>query len=220
MESSNPLKRSTARKRSSKPIYNVTRLLHIYLSMLGFTALLFFSVTGITLNHPDWFYSSAEVEREYTGTLPKEWIPQEDSTNSESSDSAAGIEKLSIVEFFRSTHGIGGAVSEFSVDDYQIIVGFAGPGYAADAFIEREDASYTLTESAFGSLAILNDLHKGRDSGQAWSWVIDLSALVMLIVSLSGLYLLLNLRNRKNTGLLLSVVGTAILVFVYLLWVP
>jgi hypothetical protein len=31
------------------------RWLHIYLSMFGLAAVLFFSVTGLTLNHPDWF---------------------------------------------------------------------------------------------------------------------------------------------------------------------
>ena len=36
------------------------RWLHIYLSMFGLAAVLFFSATGLTLNHPDWFYGNAE----------------------------------------------------------------------------------------------------------------------------------------------------------------
>ena len=40
-----------------------------------------------------------------------------------------------------------------------------------------------------GFVALLNDLHKGRDSGRAWSFVIDLSAVLMALVSLSGLVL-------------------------------
>ena len=36
------------------------RWLHIYLSMLGLAAVLFFSVTGITLNHPDWVFGQVE----------------------------------------------------------------------------------------------------------------------------------------------------------------
>ena len=34
-----------------------SRWLHIYLSLISFGAILFFSVTGLTLNHPDWFFS-------------------------------------------------------------------------------------------------------------------------------------------------------------------
>ena len=48
-----PAKRKA--KRSSFAAW--MRWLHIYLSMLGFTALIFFSVTGITLNHADWFFA-------------------------------------------------------------------------------------------------------------------------------------------------------------------
>ena len=31
------------------------RWLHVYLSMVSFAVLLFFAVTGFTLNHPTWF---------------------------------------------------------------------------------------------------------------------------------------------------------------------
>ena len=43
------------------------RWLHIYLSMFGLAAVLFFSVTGITLNHPDWFFGEAERRVEAEG---------------------------------------------------------------------------------------------------------------------------------------------------------
>ena len=38
-------------------LVKVTLWLHIYVSMLGLAAVLFFSVTGLTLNHPDWFFA-------------------------------------------------------------------------------------------------------------------------------------------------------------------
>ena len=36
------------------------RWLHIYSSMFGLVAILFFSVTGILLNHPSWTLGSGE----------------------------------------------------------------------------------------------------------------------------------------------------------------
>ena len=47
------------------------RWLHIYLSVFSLAAILFFSVTGITLNHPDWFY--AGVERRVEGEGDRRW---------------------------------------------------------------------------------------------------------------------------------------------------
>jgi len=39
----------------NKSTLSLSRLIHIYVSMALLTLLLFFSVTGITLNHPEWF---------------------------------------------------------------------------------------------------------------------------------------------------------------------
>jgi hypothetical protein len=37
-----------------------------------------------------------------------------------------------------------------------------------------------------GFFAVLNDLHKGRDTGKAWGWMNDLSAVLMTLVSRPG----------------------------------
>ena len=50
------------------------RWLHIYLSMFGLAAVLFFSVTGITLNHPDWAFGQVERGRKPGGQMDLKWI--------------------------------------------------------------------------------------------------------------------------------------------------
>src|SRR5436190_21141708 len=52
----------------------VVRWLHIYVSLLGFTALIFFAITGITLNHPTWFGIEAVRTKELKGEVKKEWL--------------------------------------------------------------------------------------------------------------------------------------------------
>jgi hypothetical protein len=71
-----------------------------------------------------------------------------------------------------------------------------------------------------GLAAILNDLHKGRDSGRAWGWLIDASAVFMTLVSASGIVLLLLLQKRRYSGLLAGVVGAALCLVVYVMWAP
>ena len=41
-----------------------------------------------------------------------------------------------------------------------------------------------------GAVAYLNDLHKGRQAGQAWSWFIDIFAIACFLFALTGLLLL------------------------------
>lgn len=47
---------------------SLSRWLHIYFSMLSFGVLFFFAVTGLTLNHTDWF-SGAQRTVQVTGRL-------------------------------------------------------------------------------------------------------------------------------------------------------
>ena len=132
----------------------------------------------------------------------------------------ARIRKLEIVELLRNKYGVKGALSDFLVEDDQCSVSFKGPGYSADAFIKRKDGTFELTEVRLGLVAVLNDLHKGRDSGSGWSWLIDVSAGFLVIVSLSGLAMLFFLKNKRVKGILVAVVGAALCYLVYGIWVP
>ena len=64
-------------------------------------------------------------------------------------------------------------------------------------------------------MAVLDDLHKGRDSGPLWSMVIDASAVVLAFLSLTGLWLLLYLKKRRRTGLWVALAGTIALVLAF-----
>lgn len=204
---------STVRRRHrwKARLAGLLRWLHIYLSMLGLAMLLFFSVTGLTLNHPDWFTSGEARLVEVEGTIDPNWVKPGAEEN---------VGKLEIVEYLRKTHGVRGALSDFRVDDIECMVTFKGPGYAADAFIERENGRYRFSETAHGVVAVFNDLHKGRDTGPFWSVFIDVSAVVAALMSLSGLGLLFFLKRRRAAGLGVALLGTAIVVLLAVLFVP
>lgn len=184
----------------------VSRWLHIYLSMGSFGVLFFFAVTGITLNHTEWFGNRQSVTQR-KGSVDLKWVNQKE------------VAKLEIVEHLRLM-GVKGALSDFRIDASQIGVSFKGPAYTSDAFIDRETGKYDLTETRMGFVAIINDLHKGRDSGRAWSLVIDLSAALMVFVSLSGLVLMFYIHKRRASGLIALACGAVLSYLIYVAWVP
>jgi hypothetical protein len=192
--------------------------LHIYVSMFGLAAILFFSVTGITLNHPGWFFAEAQRQVQAEGQLDPGWLHAHSSGRE--SESSGAVAKLEIVEYLRKTHDVRGALADFRADESECTVTFKGPGYAADAFIDRESGRYNLTQTYHGFVAVINDLHKGRDTGPVWSVVIDLSAVLMTVVSLTGLILLFYLKLRRRPGLVVSLIGAAVVVAISLCWVP
>jgi hypothetical protein len=195
------------------------RWLHIYLSMFGLAAVLFFSVTGLTLNHPDWFFAQAERSERAEGRINPAWLHRE-APAAEGADPSGQVAKLEVVEYLRKAHGVRGALVEFRVDEGECLVSFKSPGYAADAFIDRASGHYDVTQTSQGVVAVINDLHKGRDSGPVWSVLIDVSAVVMTLIALSGLVLLFYLKLRRVPGLVVILIGTAIVVAAFLLGVP
>jgi len=174
--------------------------------MVSFAIVFFFAVTGLTLNHQQWFARQQKTVQ-YKGQVDPKWL-------------GANVAKLEIVEYLRAHHKISSAVSEFRADDGQASVSFKGPGYEANVFIDRQSGAYDITETRMGLAAVLNDLHKGRDSGKAWGWVIDASAVFMTFVSVSGVVLLLFLQRRRFSGLTAGVAGAVLCYIVYTIWVP
>jgi len=185
----------------------LVRWLHIYLSMISFAIVFFFAVTGLTLNHAERFTGHVQTTQE-KGHLDASWTRGPDTLH---------INKLSIVEYLRKTHNINAALSDLRIDDSQIGVSFKGPGYAADVFIDRGTGAYELSKTSAGFIGIINDLHKGRDTGTAWSVFIDASAILLTLVSLTGMVLLLFLKRRRLGGLLIAALGLLLAWLVYII---
>ena len=203
-----PEQRALTRHAWKRRIAKYSRWLHIYVSMVSFAIVFFFAITGITLNHPDWM-NGAERTTELRGqldtTLTKAGSPEPD--------------KLAVVEALRQTHHITGAVADFRVEDTDLSVAFKGPGYAADVTIDRASGTYDGNESRLGFLAIVNDLHKGRDTGTIWKGLIDISAAVLAFISLTGLVLLYFLHKHRVAGVVLLLLGAVASYLAYVAWV-
>jgi hypothetical protein len=197
------------------------RWLHIYVSLLSFTALLFFAVTGVTLNHPTWFGVESQRTTEQQGQLDKALLNLSlTQATSDEPDYSLQVDKLAVAEQLRAKHHLRGAVGEFRVDEIECLIVFKGPGYSADVIVNRTTGDYQLTETVLGTVAILNDLHKGRDTGAGWAWVIDISAIVMAFVSVTGLILIFYLKRRRLSGIITAVVGTILFAVLYVWLVP
>ncbi|HEV3167478.1 MAG TPA: PepSY-associated TM helix domain-containing protein, partial [Isosphaeraceae bacterium] len=109
-----PAHERTLRRRISIRFAAIVRWLHIYLSMFGLAAVLFFSVTGITLNHPDWFYAQAERSVQNEGQINRKWLHLDSPSASSkaTADPSSQIAKLEVVEYLRKAHAVRGALAD------------------------------------------------------------------------------------------------------------
>lgn len=176
------------------------RWLHVYSSMISLLVVLFFGVTGLTLNHPQWTFGDEVDRTEVNGTMPDGWR-----------EADGDPDFLTISEYLRATHDVGGEVADHGVSGGEATISYKGPGYGADAFVEDlATGDYELVIEAQGWVGVLNDLHKGHDTSGLWSWVIDLSALLLVLVSLTGLGIQLFQRKRRTRAVAFAVAGAVL----------
>jgi uncharacterized protein len=180
-------------------------LVHIYISMAGFTLALLFAVTGLTLNHQDFGWSEPRV---VTSSI----IIDE---NLVRNPDRAALEK-----YLREKVGIQSPVTDYHEDSDQIQMTFAAPGKRTVVTINRADNSGEVENEQRGLLGKLDDLHKGFDTGRVWYGTIDLAAILLVVSSLTGMVTLLALRARRRSGFVVGTLGVLMVVLLYLIWVP
>jgi hypothetical protein len=171
-----------------------TRRLHSWLSLVSLLVVLFFAVTGLTLNHLDWTFGQEPVTTTTTGTLPQ-------------SATGGTIDFLAVSEYLRSTQGASGEITDHGVDGSTGRVTYQGPGYTATATFDTSTRAFSLDSTRYGLVAVANDLQKGRHTSQAWSWLIDIAAVGLALVAITGLLLQLFIVRTRRLGLILVGIG-------------
>lgn len=166
---------------------------HWISAAVSLAGLLVFAVTGITLNHAAQIGASAEVST-VTGTLPPAILEQ---LATEPVDAAL---PGPVAAWLADTHGVRAGGRDGEWDDLEVYVSLPRPGGDAWLAIDRGTGDFEYERTSRGAIAWLNDLHKGRNTGAAWRWFIDLLAVACVLFAVTGLWLLwLHARQRTST---------------------
>jgi uncharacterized protein len=198
---------STGSKHHRRLLLRVwARNIHIYISMMGLLAVVFFSVTGIMLNHDEWFSLSDPRITKKDGTLPATMLREPD--------------KLAIVEALRKDFGATGALDSFDIQNDSLELVFKSPGRRTEATIDRATGHAEVTVESHGFNGRIAELHRGTDAGPAWRLVIDATAILLLITSLTGITLWFLVPKWRPLGLAAMAVCLVACLVVYLLFVP
>ena len=181
------------------------RRLHNWLSMTSLLVVLFFAVTGITLNHPTWFGASTPSIQTVSGTLPDSAVP------------GGQADPLAISEYLRSVTPVTGQVTTHTETATGGTIDYEGPGTTASVDYTTSSRAFTVKTTSYGLVGVLNDLHKGRNTGSSVHWLIDISGGLLTLVAVTGLALQLYIRRGRRLGLALATVGTVLGVVILIL---
>lgn len=188
---------------------------HWISSAISLVGLLAFTLTGVTLNHAALIKAEPRVDHRMLAAPP-----QVLSRLTARADSKAPLPppvRLWLQQAFRIDAPA--AAAEWS--DEEVYLALPRPGGDAWVRFDRASGQVEYEKTTRGAVALLNDLHKGRNSGKAWSWFIDIFAGACVVFTVTGLVLLqFHARARPLTwplvGLGLAAPVILVILFVHL----
>ena len=160
--------------------------------------MLLFSITGFTLNHASLIGAKPEVTTR-TAQLPANLLPDLQQTWQRAGDEKASLPKP-VADWLGDALSVHLADRETEWSDEEIYISLPRPGGDAWLTIDLSDGAVTHELTERGWLSYFNDLHKGRNTGAAWSLFIDVFAFATLIFASTGLLLLkMHAGHRPGT---------------------
>jgi len=170
---------------------------HWISSAICLMAMLLFSFTGLTLNNATLIEAEPVVTRA-RATLPEPLRAQLAAYAAGHAD--AVIPLPSEIADWTSTAfpvDLRGKRAEWTEEDAYIAL----PRPGGDAWVRiAADGSAEYEATDRGAISWLNDMHKGRNTGPAWSWFIDIFAIACVVFCITGFLIMkYHAANRPST---------------------
>ena len=167
---------------------------HWISSAVCLVGMLLFAFTGITLNHASQIEGNARLTQRQL-QLPDDQLQRLAGIDADKAPLPAATAAWLGRELGVS---IGRREAEFSAGE--VYLSLPGPGSDAWIAINTDDGQVEFEQTRRGAVSYLNDLHKGRNTGPAWGWFLDVFAVACVVFCLTGLLLLhLHARQRAMT---------------------
>jgi hypothetical protein len=167
-------------------------------SAICLIGLLLFAVTGFTLNHAADIEAAPQVSAR-TAQLPPALLDQlAGAAPAGEADEKAPLPPS--VAAWVEAHFPVKVSADAEWSDGEVYLPAPRPGGDAWVAIDRATGAASAEITDRGWISYLNDLHKGRNSGGAWSLFIDIFAFACLVFAITGLFLLqLHAAKRRST---------------------
>lgn len=174
---------------------------HWISSAICLIGMLMFAVTGFTLNHAGQIEARPKVVSR-SDTAPRDVVEalKRAAPAQSSASNQKGPVPAALSDWLATSLDVdaAGREAEWSADE--IYVGLPRPGGDAWVSVALDTGEVQYESTSRGVISYLNDLHKGRNTGHAWSLFIDAFAIACLIFSVTGLFLLkLHASGRMAT---------------------
>jgi hypothetical protein len=185
---------------SKAAFYRLCRNWHGYLSAVAFVWLLFFAITGILLNHSNWFAAEAPAPTQKQFVL----LPGEKALIKAAREPGAVL-----VDLLRDRLGLRGNISSTDIVGNQLFIRMRGVRGSSDVQADIENGRGSASIEKFAAVTTFKELHRGEQAGPVWQALIDISGAILAATALLGLLIYFAMRLRLATSLTLIGLGLA-----------
>ncbi len=173
--------------RSKSWLWRQMRVWHWASSAVSLAGMLLFAVTGYTLNHAGELAAKPRVEVREAAAPPQVVAALK----------RGGAAEAQAASWFLSSLDFDFARAQKERQGAEILASLPRPGGDAWLTVDLESGAVHLEKTDRGWIACLNDLHKGRHAGRAWSVFLDVFAGACVVFCLTGLGLLALHASRR-----------------------
>jgi hypothetical protein len=181
--------------------YRLCRAWHGYLSAAAFVWLLFFSITGILLNHPTWLHGQPATVTSQFHLRARELA----------SVAAQKDHGPALVQALRGPLALKGEINSSDVAGSQLFVRMRGAAGSTDLQLDLRSGQGSAAIETFPLPTLFKELHRGEQAGRTWRALIDVSGMALVTTSVLGLMIYFSLRFRLRTALILVAAGMAVM---------
>lgn len=177
--------RSIQKTKRKLLITRLIRSFHLFSSLIAAIFLLFFAFSGYVMNHRAELGLDEIEETSNETTLSESLL-------------SGKVTKTAILEWCQ-VQGARGDLAEYIQDDEEILISYVCAGGHFDAEIDLVTRNVTIIIQKNGFLETLGEIHRSPSPvGNTSSLFIDIMAVLMAVVSLSGIYLFFRMATRQN----------------------
>ncbi|PZQ62571.1 MAG: hypothetical protein DI570_10370 [Phenylobacterium zucineum] len=177
---------------------------HWISAALSLVGMLLFAATGITLNH------AGQIKAQPKTVARDGVLPENLRGDLRRAEAAEGQLPPAIRAWLSKELQVKAPAGPVEWAPGEAYVPLPGPGSDGGVTIDTATGDVAFERTERGAIAYLNDLHKGRNTGPAWAWFIDIFAAACVVFCVTGLILLqLHSKARKSTW---PLVGAGLLI--------
>lgn len=170
------------------------RVWHWVSSAVSLVGMLAFAITGVTLNH------AAAIPAQTSVTKKEVQLPVLLAASLKTQAEGKRALPVELSTWLDDSLSISTASAEAEFSDTEVYVSLPRPGGDSWLNINRATGAVQYERTDRGWISYLNDLHKGRHTGTAWSWFLDIFAGACVVFCITGLILLqLHAGHRPAT---------------------